>query len=238
MKPQYLRTAMLLGTEAIEILRRRHVAVFGLGGVGSYCVEALARAGIGELTIVDHDVISETNINRQLQATLSTVGKSKAEELQKRIFDINPDCVVHVRREFFSKDNADSFFDCRYDYIVDAIDTVSCKLDLIQRAMEENIPIISSMGTGNKTDPTKFVFTDISKTEFCPLARIVRKELRNRGIINHRVLYSTEPAREPLPLEEPPPGRRSVPASAPWVPGCAGMMLAGDVIMSLIGQSV
>lgn len=234
MKPQFLRTAMLLGPEALEILSRRHVAVFGLGGVGSYCVEALARSGIGELTIVDHDIISETNINRQLQALTATVGLSKAAELEKRISDINPGCVVHIRQEFFSRDNADSFFDIKYDYIIDAIDTVSCKLDLIQRSIEEGIPIISSMGTGNKTDPTKFVFTDISKTEFCPLARVVRKELRNRGILHHRVLYSTEPAREPLQLEEPPPGRRSVPASTPWVPGCAGMMLAGDVVMSLI----
>ncbi len=236
MNPRFLRTAMLLGTEALDILRCRHVAVFGLGGVGSYCAEALARSGVGELTLVDHDVISETNINRQLQATASTVGNSKALELQKRIADINPDCKINIRQEFFSKENADSFFELRYDYIIDAIDTVSCKLDLIQRSIEENIPIISSMGTGNKTDPTKFVFTDISKTEFCPLARIVRKELRNRGIIHHRVLYSTEPARDPLPLEEPPPGRRSVPASVPWVPGCAGMMLAGDVVMTLTGQ--
>lgn len=227
---------MLLGTEALDTLSRRHVAVFGLGGVGSYCAESLARSGVGELTLVDHDVISDSNINRQLQALNSTVGLSKATELKKRIMDINPNCIVHVRQEFFSRDNADSFFETKFDYIIDAIDTVSCKLDLIQRSIEEGIPITSSMGTGNKTDPTKFVFTDISKTEFCPLARIVRKELRNRGILHHRVLYSTEPAREPLPLEEPPPGRRSVPASAPWVPGCAGMMLAGDAVMALIGQ--
>ncbi len=236
MKQQYLRTAMLLGPEAVDTLRRRHVAVFGLGGVGSYCVEALARSGVGQLTLVDHDIISETNINRQLQARLSTIGNSKAIELKERIADIDADCVVNVRQEFFSRANAESFFEVRYDYIIDAIDTVSCKLDLIQLAFEKDIPIVSAMGTGNKTDPTKFVFTDISRTQSCPLARIVRKELRNRGIIHHRVLYSTEPARDPIPLEEPPPGRRSVPASAPWVPGCAGMMLAGDVVMALVGQ--
>lgn len=225
---------MLLGPEAVETLKRSHVKVFGLGGVGGYCVEALARAGVGKLTIVDFDTISESNINRQIQATVNTVGKYKANALAQRVKEINPDCDVIPLAKHFSRENAQEFFEDDCDYIIDAIDLVSCKLDLIQMSLERGIPIISAMGTGNKTDPTKFEITDISKTSNCPLARVVRKELRNRGILHHRVLYSTEEAITPLLLEEPSPGRRSTPASAPWVPGCAGLMLAGDVVMTLV----
>lgn len=224
---------MLLGPKAVEILQKSHVKVFGLGGVGSYCVEALARAGVGKLTIIDFDTISESNINRQIQATTKTVGQYKAHALADRVREINPDCDVVPLAKHFSRENAEEFFQDSCDYIIDAIDLVSCKLDLIQMSLDRNIPIISSMGTGNKTDPSKFEITDISKTSNCPLARVVRKELRNRGILHHRVLYSTEEALVPLPLEEPSPGRRSTPASAPWVPPCAGLMLAGDVVMSL-----
>lgn len=225
---------MLLGPEAVETLKRSHVKVFGLGGVGGYCVEALARAGVGKLTIVDFDTISESNINRQIQATVNTVGQYKANALAQRVKEINPDCDVIPLAKHFSRENAQEFFEDNCDYIIDAIDLVSCKLDLIQMSLERGIPIISAMGTGNKTDPTKFEITDISKTSNCPLARVVRKELRNRGILHHRVLYSTEEAITPLPMEEPSPGRRSTPASAPWVPGCAGLMLAGDVVMTLV----
>lgn len=225
---------MLLGPEAVETLKRSHVKVFGLGGVGGYCVEALARAGVGKLTIVDFDTISESNINRQIQATVNTVGQYKANALAQRVKEINPDCDVIPLAKHFSRENAQEFFEDNCDYIIDAIDLVSCKLDLIQMSLERGIPIISAMGTGNKTDPTKFEITDISKTSNCPLARVVRKELRNRGIFHHRVLYSTEEAITPLPMEEPSPGRRSTPASAPWVPGCAGLMLAGDVVMTLV----
>lgn len=225
---------MLLGEDCVKILAEKHVMVFGLGGVGSYACEALARSGVGRITIVDFDDISLTNLNRQLGALHSTLGMKKTDAIRNRLLDINPDADIISRPEYFSRENMDGFFNLSCDYIIDAIDLVSCKLDLIETAINRGIPIISSMGTGNKLDPTRFKFTDISQTQFCPLARIIRKELRGRGILHHRVLYSPEPAREPLLMEEPPPGRRSIPASAPWVPACAGMMLTGDVVLSLL----
>ena len=229
----FIRQTMLLGQQAMARLRSCHVAVFGIGGVGSYCAEALARGGVGELTLVDHDVISRSNCNRQLIALQSTVGQYKAQVMAQRVLDINPDCRVHpVTRLYTEADKAD-FFSGDYDYIVDCIDMVSSKLSLIQTAMSRNIPIISAMGTGNKLDPTKFEITDLSKTRHCHLARVMRRELRDRGIQHHRVLYSTELARTPLPLEAPPPGKRSLPASVSWVPSVAGLMLAGDVISQL-----
>lgn len=234
MNRQFLRTEMLLGQRAIEKLKQSHVAVFGLGGVGSFSVEALARSGVGALTLIDSDTVGITNLNRQLCALHSTLGQNKSDVMKSRVLDINPDCIVVSRPEHYSSNNRDNFFDHNYDYIIDAIDLVSCKLDLIQTALERKIPIISSMGTGNKLDPTAFQFADISETENCPFARIVRKELRHRGIYHHKVLYSPEPAASPLPLETPPPGRRSIPSSAPWVPSCAGLMLAGAVVMDLV----
>jgi len=236
MHEQFLRTEMILGANAVEKLRRCHVAVFGLGGVGSYAVEALARSGIGELTLVDQDTVSVSNINRQLFALHSTVGRPKAEVAAERCRDINPDIVVHPIQATYDAAHREDFFRQRYDYIVDAIDLVSCKLDLIQQAMERNIPILSALGTGNKLDPSQLEITDISKTSGCPLARVMRKELRARGIHHLKVVFSPEQAAPTAQLEAPPPGRRSVPASVAWVPSVAGLMMAGAVVQDLIAK--
>ena len=233
-KEQFLRTEMLLGEAAMDRLASSHVAVFGLGGVGSWCAEALARAGIGALTLVDNDQVGLTNINRQIQALHSTVGWDKTEALAQRVRDINPDCSLRLISEKYEADSRGRFFDVRYDYIVDAIDLVSCKLDLIETALGRGIPIISSMGTGNKLDPSQFRVADLSKTEGCALARILRKELKKRGIVHHKVVFSPELPVKSAQMEEPPPGRRTVPASAPWVPPVAGFLLAGAVIQDLI----
>ena len=227
---------MLLGEQAMALLRQSHVAVFGLGGVGSYAVEALARSGIGELTLIDDDVVSPTNLNRQLEALHSTLGQSKAEAIAARCRDINPDIAVHPIVGRYEAAHREDFFSCHYDYIVDAIDLVACKLDLIETALARKIPILSALGTGNKLDPTLLQITDISKTYSCPLARVMRKELRARGIEHTRVLFSPEPAAKAEQKELPPPGRRSVPASLTWVPGCGGLMMGGEVILQLIRQ--
>ena len=233
-KEQFLRTEMLLGEAAMDRLASSHVAVFGLGGVGSWCAEALARAGVGALTLVDNDQVGLTNINRQIQALHSTVGWDKTEALAQRVRDINPDCSLRLISEKYEADSRGRFFDVRYDYIVDAIDLVSCKLDLIETALGRGIPIISSMGTGNKLDPSQFRVADLSKTEGCALARILRKELKKRGIVHHKVVFSPELPVKSAQMEEPPPGRRTVPASAPWVPPVAGFLLAAAVIQDLI----
>lgn len=232
---QFLRTEMLLGQDAMARLAQAHVAVFGIGGVGSWCAEALARAGVGTLTLVDHDTVGLTNLNRQAEALHSTLGLAKTEAMAGRIRDISPGCVVRQIPAKYEEGNRESFFQEDYDYIVDAIDLVSCKLDLIQTALARGIPILSSMGTGNKLDPTQFQVADIAKTQGCPLARILRKELKRRGIVHHKVVYSPELPVKPEQGEEPPPGRRSVPASAPWVPPVAGFILAGAVIRDLTG---
>ena len=226
---------MLLGAEAMERLGRAHVAVFGLGGVGSWCAEALCRAGIGELTLVDQDTVGVTNLNRQVEALWSTQGEPKAQAMAARLRDINPHCLLHPVVGQYSAQTREEFFASGYDYIVDAIDLVSCKLDLIETALARGVPIVSSLGTGNKLDPGQFRIGDLAGTQGCPLARVVRRELRRRGIFHHRVLWSPEPPRTPQSLETPPPGRHSVPASVPWVPPAAGLMLAGDVVMSLAG---
>lgn len=231
----FLRTEMLLGAEAIEKLARSHVAVLGLGGVGSWCAEALARSGIGKLTLVDCDEVGISNLNRQLEATWDTVGQPKAEAMAHRVEQVAPGCTVHPLIYRYTSENRETFFAGGYDYIIDAIDLVSCKLDLIQTALRRSVPIVSAMGTGNKLDPTQFRITDISKTEGCHLARVIRKELRNRGILHHRVLWSPELPCRPENRETPPPGRRSVPGSVAWVPSCAGLMLAGDTVLRLTG---
>ena len=234
---RFSREAMLLGGDAVELLAKKHVAVFGLGGVGGAAAEALARAGVGTLTLVDEDVYSESNINRQAGAATSTVGQSKAEVEAARARDINPDIrAIPVMRKY-SAETRDSFAFDEFDYILDAIDLVSCKLDLIQTALSRGVPIISSLGTGNKLDPSQLRVTDISKTENYPLARVMRKELRYRGINHLKVVFSPEEPIKPEGGEEPPPGRRSVPGSVSWVPPAAGLMAAGAVVLDLINYS-
>ena len=236
MNERFLRTEMMLGSDAMTRLQHCHVAVFGLGGVGGYAVEALARSGVGELTLIDQDSLSVSNCNRQLLALQSTVGMPKAEAAAARCRDINPDIVVHPICATYDATHRDDFFTAHYDYIVDAIDLVSCKLDLIEQAQQRGIPILSALGTGNKLDPTLLQITDISKTSGCPLARVMRKELRERGIRHLKVVFSPEQPAPTDQLEAPPPGRRSVPASVAWVPSCAGLMMAGAVIQDLIQE--
>lgn len=237
MNEQFIRTQMLLGSDAVDRLRRSHVAVLGLGGVGSWCAEALCRSGIGELTLIDQDEVSVSNINRQAAALHSTVGMKKAEATACRLRDISPDCILHPMVLRYDEKSREQFFSVPYDFIVDAIDLVSCKLDLIETAHLRGIPIISALGTGNKLDAQQLRITDISKTEGCPLARIVRKELRARGIHHHPVVFSPELAgHAEHGNEAPPPGRRSIPASSMWVPATAGLLLAQAVILQLSGH--
>ena len=232
----FLRNEMIWGPEAQEKLSRSHVILFGLGGVGSYAAECLARSGIGELTIVDNDTVSVTNRNRQLEALASTVGQRKTDAVAARLLDINPNLKVHPIFGTYNAENRHLFFHdgVSYDYIADAIDLVSCKLDLAETARRMGIPMIMTLGTGNKLDLTALTVTDISKTYGCPLARVMRKELRARGIEHLPVVFSPEEALEPLQTEAPPPGRRSVPASNPWVPATAGLLLGSAIVQDLI----
>ena len=234
MEHRFLRTEMVLGDRALEKLSRCHVAVFGLGGVGSYAAEILARSGVGELTLVDQDTLSLTNINRQLYALSSTVGEYKAEAAARRCRDINPDIRVHPLCATYDAAHREEFFSRKFDYIVDCIDLVSCKLDLIQQARLRGIPILSALGTGNKLEPELLRVTDISKTSGCPLARVMRKELHARGIHHLKVVFSPELPHETQQLEAPSPGRRSVPASVAWVPSVAGLMMGGTVVRDII----
>ena len=234
----YSRTALLLGNTAMEQLRRARVAVFGLGGVGGYVAEALARSGIGALELIDHDIISITNINRQILATHDTICCSKAEVAKLRVLSINPEIQAVARVTFYGPDSAGQFDFSQYDYVVDAIDTVTGKLALVTAAQAAGVPILSCMGTGNKLDPTKFQIADITKTSVCPLARIMRKECAKRGIKHLKVLFSTE---DPIPSspdaihsEELPEGRRALPGSVAFVPSVAGLIIAGEVIRDLI----
>ena len=224
---------MLLGKTAIEKLKNARVAVFGLGGVGGYVVESLARAGVGALELVDNDTVSESNINRQIFALRSTIGEAKTEVAKARVLDINPDCKVTVRTEFFLPENADTFDFASYDYVVDAIDTVSGKLAIIERAVKNGKPVISCMGTGNKLDGGAFEVADITKTSVCPLARVMRRELKKRGIEHVKVVYSKE---EPKTRENAEIGEngKPIPASVSFVPPMAGLLLAGEVIKDLI----
>lgn len=234
MHEQFLRTEMVLGQPALERLQSAHVAVFGLGGVGSYAAEILARSGVGELTLVDQDTVSVTNINRQLCALHSTVGQSKAEVTARRCRDISPSAVIHPICATYDAAHREEFFTRRFDYILDCIDLVSCKLDLIQQARERRIPILTALGTGNKLQPELLTITDIAKTSGCPLARVMRKELRGRGIHHLKVAFSPEQPGQTQQLETPPPGRRSVPASVSWVPPVAGLLMAGTVVQDLL----
>ncbi|MCD8299856.1 MAG: tRNA threonylcarbamoyladenosine dehydratase [Clostridiales bacterium] len=249
MKEQFSRTELLLGREALQKLFSSRVAVFGLGGVGGYTVEALARSGIGTLDLTDPDKIAISNLNRQILATWDTVGKYKVDAAAERIRSINPDITLHLHRTFFLPDTADQFDFSEYDYVVDAVDTVTGKLELVQRANEAGTPIISCMGAGNKMDASAFEVADIYETSICPLARIMRKELKKRGIEKLKVVYSREPAMEPLHKELPENGtdqsgaacdteeiftkRRQTPGSNAFVPAAAGLILAGEVIRDL-----
>ncbi len=221
---EFSRTERLIGTVALEKLKNSNIIVFGLGGVGSYTVEALARSGVGRLTLVDKDTVDITNINRQLYALQSTIGKEKALVAQERVAGINPNCEVTAITKMYLPENAEDFDLSQYDYIVDAIDNVTAKIDLAVRAEKLNIPIISSMGTGNKLDPTAFKITDIYKTDTCPLCRVLRRELKAREVKKLKVLYSSE-----IPKSD---GERS-PASISFVPSVAGLIIAGEVIKDL-----
>lgn len=235
MAERLLREEMLLGAEAVERLGRKRVMVLGLGGVGSWCAEALARAGIGTVILADQDVVSESNINRQLCATSATIGRAKSEVMAERLSEIAPDaCFIPVTARYEAV-SRETFFDLEPDFIVDAIDLVACKIDLIRSAAECGVPIVSALGTGNKADASRLCICDIEKTIGCPLARVVRRELRRIGIAHHTVVYSPEEAMEPEQREAPPPGRRSVPGSLVWVPACAGMLLAQHVVLTLAG---
>lgn len=235
MSEAFLRNEMLLGREAVERLENSSVAVFGLGGVGSWCAEALCRSGIGKLTIIDQDTVGESNINRQLCAMSSTVGMEKAEVMARRLRDINPLAEIVPVTDRYEADTREKFFAEKYDYIADCIDLVACKLDLIETAISRGIPIISALGTGNKLDAETLKISDISRTRGCPLARVMRKELRHRGINHLTVVFSEEPAMKPEQREAPPPGRRSVPGSLVWVPAAAGMLMCSHVVKELAG---
>ncbi len=232
---QNARTQMLLGADTMARLRSARVALFGLGGVGGYALEALARAGIGALELVDHDTISLTNLNRQILATHDTVGQAKSQAAAARVRAIDPTIAVTVRDTFFLPENASEFDFASYDYVIDAVDTVSAKLALALACQAAHTPIISCMGTGNKLDATAFRVADISQTSVCPLARVMRKECRRRGIEHLKVVYSLEPPRSPVEAagEAPPQGRNAIPASVPYVPAVAGLILAGEVIRAI-----
>lgn len=236
----FTRTELLLGTEAMEKLSGARVAVFGVGGVGGHVVEALVRSGIGSLDLIDSDAVSESNINRQIIATRSTIGRSKVEVMRERILDINPECDVTIHECFYLPDTADRFDFSQYDYIVDAIDTVTAKIDLIVRATEMGVPVISSMGAGNKLNPTAFEVADIYKTSVCPLAKVMRRELKKRGIKHCKVVYSKEIAVKPVMNEKlqeelEASGKRTLPGSVAFVPAVAGLILAGEVIKDIAG---
>ena len=247
---QFSRTQLLFGPEAMERLSGCRVAVFGIGGVGGYTVEALARSGIGALDMIDDDRVCLTNLNRQLHATRKTVGKYKVDVAEERVHEINPDCQVTTYKTFFLPETQGEFDFTQYDYVVDAIDTVKGKLALVEQAQVVHVPIISAMGAGNKLDPTAFRVADIYQTSICPLARVMRSECRKRGIKHLKVVYSTEkPTR---PLEDPaiscrshcicPPGtrkctvRRDIPGSTAFVPSVAGLIIAGEVVRDLCGR--
>ncbi len=247
---QFSRTELMFGKEAMQTLACSRVAVFGIGGVGGYAVEALARSGVGALDLIDDDRICLTNLNRQLHATRKTVGKYKAEIAAERVAEINPDCRVAVHKTFFMPETAGEFDFSQYSYVIDAIDTVTGKIAIIEKAKQANVPVISAMGAGNKTDPTAFEVADISKTSVCPLARVMRRELKKRGIQHLKVVYSKE---EPLRPDENseiscrthcicPQGtirkctvRRDIPASNAFVPSVVGLIIAGEVMKDLIG---
>ena len=237
MPEQFSRTELLYGAEAMEKLKASRVAVFGIGGVGGYVVEALARSGIGALDLIDFDKVCLSNLNRQIIATLKTVGEYKVDAAEERIRDINPDCVVRTYKTMFMPETQEEFDFRKYDYVVDAIDTVKGKLAIIEKANEASVPVISSMGAGNKLNPAMFEVADIYETSICPLAKVMRHECRKRGIGSLKVVYSKEEPVKPLSGQDTAgdsAGRRSVPGSTAFVPSAAGLIIAGEVINDLV----
>ncbi|MDE5936690.1 MAG: tRNA threonylcarbamoyladenosine dehydratase [Ruminococcus sp.] len=226
----FARTELMFGSEAMNKLKNSRVAVFGIGGVGGYTAEALVRSGIGAVDLIDNDKVNESNINRQIIALHSTLGMYKADAMKLRVADINPECRVTVHKLFFMPDTSEQIDFSVYDYVVDAIDTVTGKIEIIMRAKAVNVPVISSMGAGNKLDPAKFEISDIYKTSVCPLARVMRRELKGRGVESLKVLYSTEQAFRPQNKNE----GKPIPASNSFVPSVAGLIIAGEVIKDLI----
>ena len=237
MENQFERTELLLGAEAMERLRNSRVVIFGVGGVGGYVTEALARSGVGAFELVDRDVVSVTNLNRQIIATWKTIGRDKTEVMAERIADINPQAQVTLRKCFFLPETADQFDFSTYDYVVDAVDTVTAKIEIILRAQQAGVPVISSMGAGNKLDPSKFEVADIYKTSVDPLARVMRRELKKRGVRKLKVVYSKEEPMKPLGVIEADPeaGRKDVPGSSAFTPSAAGLLIASEVVKDLIG---
>lgn len=231
---QFTRTRLLLGSEAINRLDAARVAIFGIGGVGGYAAEALARSGVGTLDLIDSDVVALSNLNRQIIATHSTLGMYKVDAAAARIKDINPSAVVNTYRVFYTPETENQFDFRKYDYIIDAIDTVTGKIALVMNAQAAGVPIICSMGAGNKLDPTAFEVTDIYKTSVCPLARVMRRELKKRGVKRLKVVYSKEEALTPLVSDENlPEGRRQIPGSVAFVPSVAGLIIAGEVVKDI-----
>ena len=240
---RFSRTEILLGEAKMARLQESRVAIFGIGGVGGYVAEALARSGVGTFTLVDHDTVSLSNLNRQIIATEETVGKQKTEVMAERIRSVNPGACVFVRNEFFLPENADTFRFQEFDYVVDAVDTVTAKIALIECAKRAGVPVISAMGAGNKLDPTGFKVADISKTKVCPLAKTMRRELAKRNIGHVKVVYSEEPPAEPasagalLSAQMENPGRRSVPGSIAYAPAIMGLIIASEVIRDLTRET-
>lgn len=233
---QFARTEMLLGSQAMCRLHVARVAVFGVGGVGGFAAEALIRAGVGGMALIDNDTVALSNLNRQIIALHSTLGRSKVQVMAERLQDINPSARIACHEMFYLPENADAIDLSQFDYIIDAVDTVAAKLELITRADALGVPIISAMGAGNKLDPSQIVITDIYKTATCPLARVIRAQCRKRGIRRLKVAYSTEPALHPAPTEEPT-SRRATPGSVSFVPSVMGLMIAGEVVRDIINQS-
>ncbi len=229
---QFSRSALLLGNDSMDKLKNARVAVFGIGGVGGHAAEALARTGVGRLDLFDNDTVSLTNINRQIIATLDKVGEYKVDVMKERIAQINPEAEVNAYRCFFMPDNSADFDFTQYDYVIDAVDTVTAKLELVMKSQEANVPIICSMGAGNKLDASAFQVSDIYRTSVCPLARVMRNELRKRGVKKLKVVYSQEPPITPLPSDEEC-AKKVVPGSVAFVPSVAGLILAGEVIKDL-----
>ena len=236
MEEAFSRTEMLLGSSGMERLARAHVIIFGVGGVGGYAAEALVRSGVGRITLVDHDTVSLSNLNRQIIATRKTVGQYKVDVMKERALDINPHVVIEARRCFFLPENQDTFDFSEYSYVIDAVDTVTAKLAIIEQAKRAGVPVISSMGAGNKLNAVGFQVADISETSVCPLAKVMRRELKKRNIRDVKVVYSREEPRKPLMIPEKiPEGKKSIPGSLAFVPSVAGLMIAGEVIKDLAG---